>query len=274
VSKTFTLPSHPSTTYNIAGVAKGAGMIAPNMGTLLGIICTDTAINQPALQMLSRRAVGRSFNSISVDGEMSTNDTIIILANGAGTPTDGTVKSINHTEDDDAKVFGKVLSDVMEELARLVVRDGEGATKFVTIHVNTDMGSKFANAVGKRIGRSMLVKTALYGRDANWGRILSALGDLRDVVPEKVSVGLGRVVKESDNVKTTDLEEVRLVENGQPLEVNEEEITKLIEMEEIHIMIRIVQGGLAMKKKARKDYRFWTCDLSHDYVTINGDYRT
>ena len=162
ISRTFTLPSSPTTEYRIAGMTKGAGMIHPNMATLLGIITTDAAISAAALPSLLKSAVDRSFNSITIDGDTSTNDTVALLANGAA----GGKEIVEGSEDYEA--FRNVLTGFATELAQLIVRDGEGATKFVTIRVTESADEEAARRIASTIARSPLVKTALYGRDANW----------------------------------------------------------------------------------------------------------
>lgn len=174
-ARTFTLGGKE---VRIAGIDKGAGMIAPNMGppqpphaTLLGVIATDAAISPAALQSALTYAVDRSFNAISVDGDMSTNDTILCLANGAAVQDAPDI-----TEDSPEFItFRDELSSFAAELAQLVVRDGEGATKFVTVRVRNAQSFQIADAVARSIANSSLVKTAMYGEDANWGRILCAV---------------------------------------------------------------------------------------------------
>ncbi len=162
MSRTFTLPSAPGVEYRIAGMTKGAGMIHPNMATLLGVVATDAPIAAAALPPVLKHAVDRSFNSITIDGDTSTNDTIALLANGAA----GGKEVVEGTPDYDA--FRTVLTDFAAELAQLVVRDGEGATKFVTIRVTESPSEEAARKIASTIARSPLVKTALYGKDANW----------------------------------------------------------------------------------------------------------
>ena len=186
-SRAFRLPSHPNTEYRIAGMTKGAGMIHPNMATLLAIVCTDVNIRQDALHEYLSRASEHSFNSISVDGDTSTNDTCLLFANGAGGPPGS--KALGRPPqtgvyESDESAFLKVLSEFMLDLAKLVVHDGEGATKFVTIRVRTDKGRAFAKQAANSIGKSPLVKTALYGKDANWGRIMCALGYAPDMLDD------------------------------------------------------------------------------------------
>lgn len=162
MSRTFTLPCSPSVEYRITGMTKGAGMIHPNMATLLSIIATDAPVSSSALPALLRKAVDLSFNSITIDGDTSTNDTVALLANGAAGGTE--ISEGTH----DYSVFSGVLSEFAKELAQLVVRDGEGATKFVTIRVVDSKTEEAARKIASTIARSPLVKTALYGKDANW----------------------------------------------------------------------------------------------------------
>jgi glutamate N-acetyltransferase/amino-acid N-acetyltransferase len=162
MSRTFTLPSSPGVEYRIAGMTKGAGMIHPNMATLLGVITTDAPISSAALPSVLKYAVDRSFNSITIDGDTSTNDTIALLSNGLA----GGKEVTEGSPDYDA--FRTVLTDFAAELAQLVVRDGEGATKFVTIRVTESASEEAARRIASTIARSPLVKTALYGKDANW----------------------------------------------------------------------------------------------------------
>lgn len=299
ISRTFTLPSHPDTTYSIAGMTKGAGMIHPNMATLLGIICTDAKIDNASMYPFLRDAVGKSFNSISIDGDTSTNDTVAFFANGAAAPANaeplalpelrknapGEKKQfgLQWTErpSEDAIAFRAVLRDFCQDLSKLVVRDGEGATKFVTIRVQSAVHS-VAKRVAVSIARSALVKTALYGKDANWGRILCAIGytpglmdspedrknPFRDpttrypVQPHKTSVSF---------VPTDGGEELKLLTRGEPEQVDEERAKQILEMEDLEILVRLNDED---EPPQIFESVFWTCDLSHEYVTINGDYRT
>jgi glutamate N-acetyltransferase/amino-acid N-acetyltransferase len=164
LSRSFRLPSSPSIEYRIAGMTKGAGMIHPNMATLLGVVATDVPLSPTALPGLLKHAADRSFNSITIDGDTSTNDTVALLANGAA----GGVEVSAATTPDDYAVVQEVLTDFAQELAQLIVRDGEGATKFVTIRVVEASSEEAARTVASTIARSPLVKTALYGKDANW----------------------------------------------------------------------------------------------------------
>jgi glutamate N-acetyltransferase/amino-acid N-acetyltransferase len=257
LSKTFSLPSSQQE-YRIAGMTKGAGMIHPNMATLLGVICTDAPISAGPLQTALTSAITKSFNSISIDGDTSTNDTVAILANGAAGG-----QAISTTSSADFDAFQKTLTDFAIDLAKLVVRDGEGATKFVTIRVTNAATYKDAHRVASTIARSPLVKTALYGKDANWGRILCATGyaeNVDSVIPEETSVSF---------VPTDGSEELKLLVRGEPEQVDEARAAKILEAEDLEIKVQ-----LSEKRAYKEEAVFWTCDFSHEYVTINGDYRT
>lgn len=237
-------------------MTKGAGMIHPNMATLLGIICTDAPIEPAPLQTLLTNAITKSFNSISIDGDTSTNDTVAILANGAagGIP-------ISSTGSADYVKMSETLTSFAIDLAKLVVRDGEGATKFVTIRVTNAESYEDAKRVASTIARSPLVKTALYGKDANWGRILCATGyaeGVQTVIPEETSVSF---------VPTDGSEELKLLVKGEPEQVDEARAAKILESEDLEILVKL-------SEKFEKEAVVWTCDFSHEYVTINGDYRT
>ncbi|ODQ81885.1 hypothetical protein BABINDRAFT_160117 [Babjeviella inositovora NRRL Y-12698] len=240
-------------TYTLAGLAKGAGMICPNMATLLGFFVTDAPVSQPALHSILKHATDRSFNCISVDGDMSTNDTISAIANGAAggaTITEGTPEF---------KVLQDEITGFAQQLAQLVVRDGEGATKFVTIRVEDALSYTDAKQVASSISNSALVKTALYGKDANWGRILCATGYAGvEVVPAKTNVSF---------VPSDGSAELKLLVNGEPENVDEARALEILEAEDLEIVVQLGTGGGAAAK-------FWTCDFSHEYVTINGDYRS
>ncbi|ORY09931.1 bifunctional ornithine acetyltransferase/N-acetylglutamate synthase protein-like protein [Clohesyomyces aquaticus] len=256
LSRSFSLPSS-SEEYHIVGMTKGAGMIHPNMATLLGIICTDAPITAPALQTLLISSVDKSFNSISIDGDTSTNDTVAILANGAA----GGKPIANDTSSGDFKAMQETLTNFTIDLAKLVVRDGEGATKFVTIRVTNAATYSDAKRVASTIARSPLVKTALYGKDANWGRILCATGyaeNVSSVIPSETSVSF---------IPTDGSPELKLLVNGEPEAVDETRAAKILESEDLEILVKL-------SDKQGEEAVYWTCDFSHEYVTINGDYRT
>ncbi|KAL4991975.1 Arginine biosynthesis bifunctional protein ArgJ beta chain [Aspergillus falconensis] len=263
LSRTFTLPSSPGRTYSIAGMTKGAGMIHPNMATLLGVIATDAPIVPSALQSLLRTSVARSFNAISVDGDTSTNDTVAILANGAagGAP-------INSTQNNDYAVMQDILTSFLQSLSQLVVRDGEGATKFVTVRIRNSPDYPSAQLIASTIARSPLVKTALYGRDANWGRILCAIGYTQGVAP-------GTVVPERTSVSFKPADGspmLKLLVKGEPEQVDEERASAILQDEDLEIIVDL--GGGEKGELGGEEGVYWFCDFSHEYVTINGDYRT
>jgi glutamate N-acetyltransferase / amino-acid N-acetyltransferase len=250
ISRTFSLPSSPSVEYRIAGMTKGAGMIHPNMATLLGMIATDAPIAPTLLPSLLTNAVNKSFNSISIDGDTSTNDTVAVLANGAAGGQEITSES-----SEDYAAFQTTLTEFATDLAKLVVRDGEGATKFVTIRVTGSPSEVGARKVASTIAKSPLVKTALYGKDANWGRILCATGysqisepglpanEVPEIVPEKTSVSF---------IPTDGSPELKLLVNGEPESVDEVRAAEILEHEDLEILVRL--GG------GKEEAVYWTCD--------------
>lgn len=229
-AKTFKIGD---TDVRIAGIDKGAGMIHPDMGpatpapgtgslhaTLLGMIATDAAVSPQALQDALTYAVNRSFNSISVDGDMSTNDTVVVFANGASG-----MKEIDDVTSPEYTKFRDELTDFAAELAQLVVRDGEGATKFVTVNVRGALTYEDAHQVASKISTSALVKTALYGEDANWGRVLAATGSTNlsaPITPNTVSVSF---------IPTDGSEILPLLKNGEPEKVDEDRAKVILQRE-------------------------------------------
>lgn len=253
-SRTFSLPSSPSIIHTIAGMTKGAGMIHPNMATLLGIICTDAPIPASVLQPLLTHAVDRSFNAISVDGDTSTNDTLALLANGAagGSP-------VLSLDSEDGKAITQTLTAFTQQLAQLVVRDGEGATKFVCVRVVNSPSYEDAKRIASTIARSPLVKTALYGKDANWGRILCAVGYTQGVseetvVPERTSVSF---------VPVDGSEELELLVRGEPEAVDEMRAGRILECEDLEIRVDLGGGQSGI---GAEEASYWFCDFSHEYV--------
>jgi glutamate N-acetyltransferase/amino-acid N-acetyltransferase len=232
-------------TYIIAGVAKGAGMIHPNMATMLCFITTDAMVNGKFLQDALKKTVENSFNMISVDGDTSTNDMVILLSNGlAGNQP---IKKEN------GWVFIEALGTVCEYLAKEIVRDGEGATKFIDVTVEGAGSSDDARLIARAITSSSLVKTAIYGNDPNWGRIIAAVGRSG--------------AKIAENKLVLYLNERCVFKNGKPQKFDEEKLSALM-MAETTITIRLnVNKG---KGKASA----WGCDLSKEYVTINSAYTT
>ncbi len=239
----------------ISGIAKGAGMIHPNMATMLAVITTDLAISSSLLQKALDAAVESSFNRISVDGDTSTNDTVLLLANGAaGFPPLA-------AKDPLWAGFQRALNQVAISLAQQIVRDGEGATKFVIILVTGAVNDAEAVLVARAIANSPLCKTAFYGGDANWGRVVAAAGySGAQVVPERVSLWFSG---HSETEYTTSL---AVLMNGASTVYNEEDATHIFSLPEIEIHLELGLGG--------GEAHFWTSDLSHEYVTINGNYRT
>jgi glutamate N-acetyltransferase/amino-acid N-acetyltransferase len=233
--------------FTIAGVAKGAGMIMPNMATMLAFIVTDAAVEPAWLKKVFKEANDASFNIISVDGDMSTNDTALIMANGmAGNPpiTAGTP---------DADTFAGLLEDLLLALAKEIVKDGEGATKFVTITVKGARSAAEAKQAAMAAANSLLVKTAFFGQDANWGRILAAIGySGADVDPDKAELFF---------------DGVQMVKNGVFIGGDAESRgTQVLQKKEFTVTVdlRLGEGHATV----------YTSDLSYDYVKINADYRT
>jgi len=233
--------------YAIAGVAKGSGMIMPNMATMLSFLVTDAAVDPDYLRVAFRDAVDASFNIISVDGDTSTNDTALIMANGmAGNPT-------IQTGTPEASRFEKHLQETLLSLARQIVRDGEGATKFVEIRVLGANSNADAKKAAMAIANSLLVKTAFFGQDANWGRIIAAVGySGAEIDQELISLSF---------------DDVLMVRNGIFVGGDAEEK----ESEVLHKREFSVTVDLALAEGSATVY---TSDLSHDYVSINADYRT
>lgn len=231
----------------LAGMAKGSGMIGPNMATMLSMIVTDAAVEPAALQSILLHAVDRSFNCVTVDGDMSTNDTLLLLANGA--------VGNSAIEGPDSPGFEDLQDAVTAtaiELAKMVAFDGEGATKRVTIQVNGARTREEGRQAAMSIANSPLSKTAIYGRDANWGRFLCAVGYSGvPVIPGDVDLWLG---------------DLHLVKKGRPHDVNEERAAQILALDDIAITVDLRMGDKAVT--------VWTCDLSHEYVSINAHYRT
>jgi glutamate N-acetyltransferase/amino-acid N-acetyltransferase len=243
-------------TVSFAGIAKGAGMIHPNMATMLSTIATDAAISQPLLQKALSAAVDLSYNRISIDGDTSTNDTVLVLANGmAGNP--------EITSDGPAyAAFLAALTDISTALAQAIVRDGEGVTKFVTVHVHGAKSNEEAHAAANTVATSPLVKTAFFGNDANWGRILAAVGRSGSMVdPSRCALFVAGGPTDGERMA-----ELQLVAGGTPLPYAEADAAARFAQPEIDVRVDLGLGtGEAI---------VWTCDLSHEYVSINGDYRS
>ena len=232
----------------VTGIAKGVGMICPDMATLLAFIGTDARLSRNAAQVALQQAVGRSFNSVTVDGDTSTNDSCVLFATGQVGE-----RELEPADADYALVL-KAITDVCEELAQAVVRDGEGATKFITIEVGGARDEAEARLVAYAVAHSPLVKTAMFASDANWGRIVMAIG----------KAGVSNLDPARVNIR---LDEVALIEGGEPHPDYREALgAAVVAREEFTIGISLGRGQSAA--------RIWTCDFSYDYVKINAEYRT
>jgi glutamate N-acetyltransferase/amino-acid N-acetyltransferase len=255
----------------IFGMCKGAGMIHPNMATMLATIVTDAAIEPTLLAELLSQAVDVSFNCISIDGDMSTNDTVLLLANGAsGWKLDAPLRGRGSSKPSaltSTSAFAATLTSLCTDLAQQIVRDGEGATKFITIRVEGAASAADARTAAKAVANSPLVKTAFYGGDANWGRILAAVGYSGATVdPGKADLWIAAGTGDEDTETRGHGDTLQLVRAGQPLSYSEEAASAIFSGPEITVAVKLGLGdGQAT---------VWTCDLSHDYVSINGHYRT
>jgi glutamate N-acetyltransferase/amino-acid N-acetyltransferase len=234
-------------TVTVGGMAKGAGMIHPNMATMLAFLTTDAAIHQPTLQAVLRYAVNQSFNCISVDGETSTNDTVLCLANGLAN------NDILLSNSSDLKDFQHLLNEACLSLALQVCRDGEGATKLVEIQVIGAKNSKDGRRIATTLATSPLLKTALFGEDPNWGRILAAIGRAGPRInTEKIEI---------------DFDGIYVVKKGRGVRPGiEKRVKRVMENSEFTITVTLGDGNAACS--------IWTTDLSYEYVKINASYRS
>lgn len=234
----------------IGGICKGSGMIHPNMGTMLGYIATDASIDKELLQEMEKEIVEDTFNMISVDGDTSTNDTVLVMANAmAG-------NKIIQEKDKDYETFKEGLRYVNQELAKQIAGDGEGCTKLFEVHVTGADTKEHAKILSKSVVTSNLTKAAIYGKDANWGRILCALGYSGvNFDPEKVDIAFS-------SASGT----INIVKDGIAADYSEEEATKILSEEKVTAKINVHNG--------EEEATAWGCDLTHDYVTINADYRS
>lgn len=268
---------------SIVGLDKGAGMIHPHMAspsglhaTLLGMLATDAPIAPSALQTCLADAVRVSFNCISVDGDMSTNDTILALANGQAPEVDNGGKALPAgteitaaSHPDEVAQFGRELTALCLELAHLIVRDGEGAEKFVQVQVRGAATYEQAHAIAASISTSALVKCAMHGSDANWGRILCAAGYATlpptdwAIDPSKVNVSF------VPPHGVEGVEPVRTLINGTPQVIDEAEAGALLEQEDICIDVDL-QGGTWPADQAKSEAVYWTCDYSKEYIAVRG----
>ncbi|MBT4137482.1 MAG: bifunctional glutamate N-acetyltransferase/amino-acid acetyltransferase ArgJ, partial [Candidatus Latescibacteria bacterium] len=231
-------------TITLSGIAKGAGMIAPNMATMLSFITTDANLSPEQTQSALKAAVVQSFNCITVDGDMSTNDTVLFLANGAA--------ENENLSESDLLTFQTTLNALCESLAKQIARDGEGATKLITIHVTHAPSFDHARKVGLSVANSSLVKTAVFGRDPNWGRILCAVGYAGvDIDPERVTVSMAGIP---------------IYGNGGGLPFDNDQAIEALGASNIDIDIDLSIGEACAT--------LYTCDLTYDYVRINAEYTT
>ncbi|WP_026564372.1 bifunctional glutamate N-acetyltransferase/amino-acid acetyltransferase ArgJ [Bacillus sp. UNC41MFS5] len=233
-------------TVSIGGASKGSGMIHPNMATMLGFVTTDANVAHDDLLAALREITNQTFNMITVDGDTSTNDMVLVMANGLA---ENTQLTKDHPE---WQLFKQGLKIVCESLAKKIARDGEGATKLVEVQVNGAYSQNAASAVGKAIISSNLVKTAIYGTDPNWGRIVTAIGYSGvPVEPNAVKVAIGPFT---------------VFENGLPSHFVEEEVKEYLESEIVKLSVELNQGEYSATA--------YGCDLTYDYVKINASYRT
>ncbi len=236
-------------TVTVSGIAKGAGMIQPNMATMLGLIATDARVGQDALQDLTRQVADASFNVVTVDGDTSTNDTLLMVATGHA----GNVEIVGEGTAEFGQLCRCVL-EVAQLLAQAIVRDGEGATKFIAITVDEGATREECVKVAKAIAHSPLVKTAFFACDPNLGRILAAIGNagVADLDPDRVGLKLGDVTV--------------VVEGGRAAGYTEADGQRAMQPAEISMHVTLDRGV--------ESATVWTCDFSYDYVKINADYRS
>lgn len=235
-------------TVTLCGIAKGSGMIAPDMATMLAFIASDAVLDQPVLQACLTAATRQSFNAITVDSDTSTSDMVLLGATGqAGHPP------ITSAEDPELAGFQAALLEVMQDLACQIVRDGEGASKFITIDVTGAASAASAHKIGLAIGNSPLVKTAIAGEDANWGRIVMAVGKAGEPADrDRLKISVGGIVIAAEGQRVADYDEAP--------------VTAHMKQDSIHIAVDLGLGSGAA--------RIWSCDLTHGYISINADYRS
>ncbi len=229
----------------LGGAAKGAGMICPNMATMLGFVTTDLELDADYRPRFLH-VVDRSFNSITVDGDTSTNDTVLLLANGASG-----IRYVDLSAAD-RDLFDGALLQLMRQLAQAIVRDGEGATHFISVAVRGAASEADAKAAARAVSNSPLVKTAFFGGDANWGRVLAAAGY------SGAALDLNRLSLEFCGVK--------VFANGAPLPRDEEDLARRMQAKDVSVKLDLGRG--------EAEWVYWTCDFSYDYVKINGSYRS
>ncbi len=255
IMTTDTLPKAASRTVTISGkkvtltgISKGAGMIKPNMATMLGFVACDAKVPKALLEKMVKDAADASFNCITIDGDTSTNDSFMLMATGAGE------LEVTSEDSDEYQALAAAVIWLSQELAQLIVRDGEGATKFITIHVEQGRNDDECRKIAYAIGHSPLVKTAFFASDPNLGRILAAIGyaGIDDLDVGKINLYLDDVWVAKDGGRNPDYKE----EDGQ----------RVMKQAEIAVRVTLSRGDASAT--------VWTCDLSHDYVSINADYRS
>ena len=232
----------------MTGISKGAGMIKPNMATMLGFMACDAKISQPVLQTLVKHAADASFNCITIDGDTSTNDSFMLIATGAGE------LEINDVASAEYSALADAVTSLSQELAQMIVRDGEGATKFITVRVEQGRDAEECRKIAYAIGHSPLVKTAFFASDPNLGRILAAIGyaGVTDLDVNQINLYLDDVWVAKQGGRHPDYQE----HDGQ----------RVMKQSEITVRVTLARGTA--------NATIWTCDLSHDYVSINADYRS
>ena len=232
----------------MTGISKGAGMIKPNMATMLGFMACDAKISQPVLQTLVKQAADASFNCITIDGDTSTNDSFMLIATGTGELEITDIASTDYHE------LAEAVIGLSQELAQMIVRDGEGATKFITVRVEQGRDLEECRKIAYAIGHSPLVKTAFFASDPNLGRILAAIGyaGVNDLDVNQINLYLDDVWVAKQGGRNPDYQE----QDGQ----------RVMKQSEITVRVTLARGEAAAT--------IWTCDLSHDYVSINADYRS
>ncbi|MHA1597775.1 MAG: bifunctional glutamate N-acetyltransferase/amino-acid acetyltransferase ArgJ [Alphaproteobacteria bacterium] len=235
-------------TVSLNGIAKGSGMIAPDMATMLAFVFTDAALPSDTLQQLLTEGTAKSFNSITVDSDTSTSDTLLLFATGAtGTP------SSYGADDPRLDDFRAALDDLLLDLAHQVVRDGEGATKFITVRLSGAEDDGAAKTIALAIANSPLVKTAIAGEDANWGRIVMAVGKAGEKADrDRMSISVGGITIAEDGMARAGYDETPVAEHMQGQDIN------------IDVDVGVGSGRATV----------WTCDLTHGYISINADYRS
>jgi len=235
-------------TITLTGISKGAGMIKPNMATMLGFVATDAKVSQLVLDHLVKEAADKSFNCITIDGDTSTNDSFMLIATGTA------ALEVNDTDSPEYAALAAAVIDISQELSQMIVRDGEGATKFISVQVEQGESVEECRKIAYSIGHSPLVKTAFFASDPNLGRILAAIGyaGVNDLDVSKLNLYLDDVWVAKNGGRNPDYKEA----DGQ----------RVMRQSEITVRVTLGRGEAAAT--------IWTCDLSHDYVTINADYRS